>query len=119
MDVSRWRGERVYLYRDPVDMRKSIDGLSALVATEMARTPTDRGLYVFINRRGDKIKLLIWHLNGYWLLYKRLERQRFVWPDWFGDKALVLSHEQLDYLLDGYNLNAMRPHHAMRVAHAF
>lgn len=68
-------------------MRKSIYGLSVLVAMELDRDPADRALYVFTNKGRDKIKLLIWHINGYWCLYKKL-----------------------DYLLDGYNLNGMRPH---------
>jgi len=108
MDAERWRGEKIYLYRHPVDMRKAIDGLT-LVDNELSRNPTDRCLYVFLNRGRDKIKLLIWHRNGYWLLYKRLEKQRFTWPDWFEDDSLELTDEQLDQLLDGFNLNGLRP----------
>ena len=109
----------MFLYRWPVDMRKQINGLSALVDIELGRNPADRCLYVFCNRGRDKVKLLVWHLNGYWLLYKRLEKQRFKWPDWFDSDVLSLSHEQLDYLLDGYNLNGMRPHHAITIGRAF
>ena len=54
-----------------------------------------------------------------WLLYKRLEKQRFVWPDWFTDEILELKVGQLDQLLDGYNLNGMRPHRSVSFAHAF
>jgi transposase len=74
-------------------------------------------MYVFCNRGRDKLKLLIWHLNGYWLLYKRVEKQRFQWPDWFDSDTLTLTHEQLDYLLDGYNLNGMRAHKALSFTH--
>ena len=119
MDASRWCGERIYLYRRPVDMRKSIDGLCALVDTELGRNPADRCLYAFINRGGDKIKLLIWHINGFWLLYKRLEKQRFIWPDWFEGETLPLEAQQLDQLLDGYNLNGLRPHRAVSFARPF
>ena len=119
MDASRWYGERVYLYRHPVDMRKSIDGLCALIDSELHRNPTDRCLYAFLNRGRDKVKLLIWHRNGYWLLYKRLEKQRFSWPDWFDKDELEVTHQQLDQLLDGFNLNAMRPHRVVEFAHAF
>jgi len=58
-------------------MRKQIDGLAKIVVGQLQRDPADRTLYLFINRGRDKIKLLLWHLNGYWLLYKRLEKQRF------------------------------------------
>ena len=117
MMPERWRPDRVFIYRHPVDMRKQIDGLAALVASELGRNPADRSMYVFCNRGRDKLKLLIWHLNGYWLLYKRTEKQRFQWPDWFDGDTLTLTEEQLDYLLDGYNLNGMRAHKALSFAH--
>ena len=87
--------------------------------TELDMDPLDGSLFVFINKRRDKVKLLLWQVNGYWLLYKKLERQRFKWPDWFAGSSLVLTMEQLDYLLDGYDLNGMRPHQAVRFVHAF
>ena len=105
------------MYRYPVDMRKQILGLSNIVTEQLGRDPGDECLYVFVNKARDKIKLLIWHRNGFWLLYKRLEKQRFHWPDWFDNDALCLTHEQLDQLIDGYNLNAMRPHRALTFAH--
>ena len=77
MNSDRWTPKQIFVYRHPVDMRKQIDGLANLVSSQLHRDPSDRSLYLFINRGRDKIKLLIWHLNGYWLLYKRLERQRF------------------------------------------
>lgn len=114
----RWQGQRIYLYRYPVDMRKQIDALAEIVAIEFGRNPADRCMYVFSNKGRDKIKLLIWHLNGYWLMYKRTERQRFHWPDWFDENTLVLSQQELEHLLDGYNMNAMRPHNTLTFAHA-
>jgi len=119
MDAERWSGGQVYLYRHPVDMRKGIGGLCALVALELGREPGDGSVYAFINRSRDKIKLLVWHRNGYWVLYKRLEQQRFAWPDWFEAEQLVLGHRELDYLLDGYNLNGMRPHRIATFARVF
>ena len=119
MNGKRWIGERVFVYRHPVDMRRGMDGLAALVALELGRDPTDRCLYVFTNRSRDKIKLLIWHLNGYWVLYKRLEKQRFKWPDWFEGHSLTLTEDQLDHLIDGYDLNGMRPHKALSFAATF
>lgn len=119
MDVRRWQRERVYLYRHPVDMRKGIGGLSAIVALELELEPRDDAVFGFINRGRDKLKLLVWHRNGYWLLYKRLEKQRFSWPDWFDGEHLCLTEQELDYLLDGYNLNGMRPHHKVHFNHHF
>lgn len=99
-------------------MRKQIDSLVALVATELGHNPSDRCLYAFCNKGRDKVKLLIWHLNGYWLLYKRCEKQRFQWPNWFDSDSVILTQQDFDYLLDGYNLNGMRPHQSLQFAHA-
>ena len=100
----------IYLYRYPVDMRKGADGLAALVKTEMTLEPCSPVLFVFINRGRDKLKILLWERNGFWVFYKRLVKQRFHWPDWFAEDALTLSAEQCDFLLQGFNLNGMRPH---------
>ena len=99
---------RVYLHRDAVDFRMSINGLSALVQQLLGLDPFARAVYVFRNRRRDKIKLLGWDSNGFWLLLKRLEQDKFFWPR---DQALaVLTVEQLQWLLDGINIEAMRRH---------
>ncbi|MEJ2406127.1 MAG: IS66 family insertion sequence element accessory protein TnpB [Candidatus Thiodiazotropha sp.] len=68
---------QVYLYADPVDMRKSIDGLLHLVVQELALSPMTDALFVFCNRSRDKIKMLYWERNGFIVWYKRLEKQRF------------------------------------------
>jgi len=117
MSSDRWCSEQIFLYRHPVDFRKQIDGLSAVVAAELDREPMDGSLYVFINKGRDKIKLLIWHRNGFWVLYKRLQKQRFRWPDWFSTDSLSLSQDQLDWLLEGYDLNGMRPHQLFKPKH--
>lgn len=117
---SRWKAARVCVYRYPVDMRKQIDGLAELIGSELNQDPADRTAWVFVSRCKKRVKVLIWHLNGYWLLYKRLESQRFHWPDWFDQSEyLELTDEQLDYLLDGYNLNGMRPHQQQHYARHF
>jgi len=117
MGSERWSPDQVFVYKHPVDMRKQINGLAIIVSAQLERDPTDRALYVFTNKARDKIKLLVWHRNGFWLLYKRLEKQRFHWPDWFDSDALCLTQEQLDQLVDGFNLNGMRPHRALSYAH--
>lgn len=64
---------RFYLYETPCDMRKSIDGLCGVVRNQMKREPRNGEVFVFINRRGDLIKLLHWEYGGFVLYYKRLE----------------------------------------------
>lgn len=99
---------QVYLYAEPVDMRKSIDGLSALVEQEMDLSPTLEALFVFCNRGRDKIKLLCWERNGFIVWYKRLEKQRFRWPK-AGD-TISLTGQELNWLLDGFDIFHNQPH---------
>ena len=103
--------DAVYLYRAPIDFRKSIDGLATLVEQELGLNPFGTALYVFINRRRDKIKALYWHRNGFCLWYKRLEQERFAWPS---TVATALTHaltlQELEWLLEGFDLWAQRPH---------
>ena len=63
----------------PIDMRKSIDGLSMLVIERLQSQPMD-AVFVFRNKSGDKVKLLYWDTNGFVMHYKRLERGKFKWP---------------------------------------
>ena len=101
---------QVYLYADPVDMRKSIDGLSVLVEQEMALSPSIDALFVFCNRGRDKIKMLCWERNGFIVWYKRLEKQRFKWPAVAAGEALTLSGQELNWLLDGFDIWNNKPH---------
>jgi transposase len=94
-------------------MRKAIDGLAALVEQELELNPFEASLFVFINKKRDKLKCLAYERNGFWLLYKRVAKQRFHWPDWFDQDSITLNEEQLIQLLDGYNLNGMRPHNTV------
>ena len=94
-------------------MRKGMDGLSALVTAEMQLDPMSTNLFFFTKRRRDKIKLLLWERNGFWVLYQRLAKQKFHWPDWFTSETLVVTQAQCDQLLQGFNLNGLRPHNAI------
>lgn len=101
----------VYLYRPAIDFRKSIGGLSALVEQELGMNPFGDALYVFINRRRDKIKALYWHRNGFCLWYKRLEAERFAWPPADAlEAAHTMSVQELEWLLEGFDLWAQKPH---------
>lgn len=103
----------VYLCREPVDMRKSIDGLSLLVQEAMALNPFEQAVFVFYNRQRDKVKILAWERNGFVLWYKRLEQERFKWPDRLQGDTLTLSGQELNWLLDGYDIALMQPHKAL------
>ena len=102
----------VYVHRDAVDFRKNINGLASLVEQGLGLDPFAQAVYVFGNRRRDRVKILGWERNGFWLLAKRLESDRFVWPRL--DEALItLTIEQLHWLLEGIDLAALRGHCAL------
>ncbi|MEX4005130.1 IS66 family insertion sequence element accessory protein TnpB [Paraburkholderia sp. EG285A] len=100
---------RVYLHRDPVDFRYGMNSLSILVEQAMHLNPMDSSLYIFGNRRRDRIKILCWDGSGFWLMTKRLEASHFIWPD---NKAEVvtLTTSVLHALLDGDDITAIRRH---------
>ena len=102
----------VYLHRDPVDFRKSINGLSVIVDEAMGLSPFDSAVFVFCHRRRDKLKVLYWDNTGFALWYKRLEKDKFTWPHRVDDEVLTLSNEQWDWLLRGLNFLDIKPHQA-------
>lgn len=102
----------VYLHRDAIDFRKNINGLASLVEHGLGMNAFANAVFVFGNRRRDRIKILGWERNGFWLLQKRLEDARFIWPR--KDSSVIeLSVQQLHWLLDGIDLAAMRGHAAV------
>ena len=102
--------ERIYLACGATDMRKSIDGLSALVQEAFELDLFVGSWFVFCNRERNKLKLLRWEHNGFWLYYRRLERGRFAWPPTAGDRTCVITRRQLRWLLDGLPLEQKRAH---------
>ena len=107
----------VYVHRAPIDFRKNINGLSALVENSLQMNLFFDCCFVFRNKRADKIKVLFWQKNGFWLCQKRLEHDRFIWPK--DDVAIVtLSLQQLQWLLDGIDLRAMKGHEARHYSRA-
>jgi transposase len=96
----------VYLARDPVDMRKQIDGLALIVQEVFELDPFQPSLFAFCNRQRDKVKVLYWHKNGFCLFYKRLEKGRFQWPKDATD-TLCSSERELRWLLEGLSLESL------------
>jgi len=96
---------QVFLCGAPVDMRKGIDGLSAIVLGQLQRAPDSGDVFVFVGRRSDRLKALCWERDGFWLCTKRLARGRFAVPrisDQHGrPSTLELSPSDWQLLLDG------------------
>jgi transposase len=102
--------ERVYLACGSTDLRKSIDGLAVLVKEGFDLDPFSPCLFVFCNRNRDKLKILRWEHNGFWLYYRRLERGKFQWPQEPKDTPVKISYRQLRWLLDGLPLEQKQAH---------
>jgi len=107
--LSDIRADRVNLACGSTDMRKSIDGLAVLVKEGFALDPFSPALFVFCNRQRDKLKILYWDHNGFWLYYRRLERGTFRWPTDERTTPITITRRQLRWLLDGLSLEQ---HHA-------
>jgi transposase len=85
-------------------MRKEINGLAAMVELSFKLDPFGEALFVFCNRNLDRLKILEWDGDGFWLHLKRLEKGRFKWPSKNKDDTMSLSGEELEQLLEGTKL---------------
>lgn len=94
-------GKRVYLACGKTDMRKQINGLAELVTSSFHLDPFTEAIFVFCNRNRDRIKILEWDGDGFWLYFKRLEKGRFRWPAEGSETTMTLSGEELGILLGG------------------
>jgi transposase len=94
-------GRKVYLACGRTDMRKSINGLAAIVEESFDLDLFGDALFAFCNRNRDRIKILFWDGDGFWLLFKRLEKGRFRWPAEGSEPTMALTSEELAILLGG------------------
>lgn len=96
---------RVFLAVEPVDLRKSFNGLHGVVLDRLREDPCSGALFVFTNKRRNRVKTLYFDGTGMWVAIKRLEQGRFSWPKGVGSKGkLALAPEALALLLDGVDL---------------
>jgi len=94
----------VFLCCGHTDMRKSINGLAVIVRNSFQMNPCSEAAFVFCNRQRNRIKILEWDADGFWLYFKRLERGRFRWPEAGDDKTMTLTHEEMSVLIDSAKL---------------
>jgi transposase len=100
---------QVYLYRKPIDFRKSYRGLAVIIEQELGHNPFSGQLYVFINRHRNRLKCLFWENNGFVLYYKALAEEKFRWPE-ASQTLLTVTGQQLNWLLDGYAILQLQGH---------
>lgn len=101
---------RVFVALDPCDMRKGFSGLHAIVTERLGEQPRDGALFVFCNRRRNRLKILFWDRTGLWICSKRLEEGTFSWPQpaEAGQSKLNLTPEALSLLTDGVDLRGAK-----------
>jgi transposase len=96
-----FENKRVFLACGGTDMRKQINGLVTIVESNFELDPFDGALFVFCNRSRDRIKVLEWDGDGFWLHLKRLEKGKFKWPTEGEEATMTLTGNELSYLLGG------------------
>jgi transposase len=99
---------KIYVSLQPIDARKSIDGLCIIITENFGYNPQCGSLFIFFNKSRDKVKIIWWDANGFILHYKRLEKGRFVLPKSSGISKLEISQQQLLGLLAGLDFALMR-----------
>jgi len=99
---------RIFLCLAPTDMRRSFDGLAAMVPASLSHDPLSGHLFVFRNRRGDRVKVLWWDRDGYALWYKRLESGVFRFPERNDSGAVEVSSSDLTLVLEGIDVRGVR-----------
>jgi transposase len=102
-------GVKVYLALGNTDMRKSINGLSIIVESHFDLDPFSGHLFVFCNRRRTIMKILYWDRNGFCLWHKRLEKERFQWPE-RSESVMMIEERELRWLMEGLDLRQDKAH---------
>jgi transposase len=100
---------RIFLAREPADMRRSFTGLSGMVRDGLGADPLSGHLYCFRNKRGDKLKLLYFDRTGLAIWYKRLEQGRFYWPP-MNAASVELNAAEVAFLLEGVDWKGLKRH---------
>lgn len=94
----------IYMAQGYTDLRKGVDGYALIIQENFQLSPFEDALFIFCNRHRNKLKCLYWDGNGFWLLYKRLEKGHFKWITKEKGQVLEISHQQLKWLLEGLKI---------------
>jgi len=105
---------QIWIAVAPVDMRRGLDGLSMIVQQSLGHSPCAGSAFIFRNRAGNRLRLLLWDGNGVWLCQRRLHQGSFVWPK-AGDAVFAISQEQWQWLIAGVDSHRAILPDALRV----
>ena len=95
---------RIYLAMGATDPRRAVDGLSVVVRERFGLESLSGHVFVFRNRRGDRLKMLLWDRSGFWVLYERLERGTFAWPREPEGRPVTTGSRELPVLFAGLDV---------------
>ncbi len=96
--------EKLFIHRNPVDMRKNINGLSVIVSEEMKLDLKHKSLFIFCNKPRNRMKILYFDRSGFALWLKKLEDSKFPWPKNFDKDVILIDHKNMELLLEGINV---------------
>jgi transposase len=111
--------QNIYIYTEPVDMRKAINGLIIILQEVFEQNPQSGDLYIFVNRQRNKVKCLYWDTNGFVLFYKRLEKGRFNYSKYLQGEKVVINEKQLQALLMGLDFYKLGTYPAVQYQNFF
>jgi transposase len=109
----------IFICNLQIDFRKSIDGLSVVVESELKQNLFDKNLFIFFNRRRDKVKILYWDKSGFALWMKRLEKENFKLKFIPKTPIVSLSKQEFELLLDGFDIWKTRPHLEVKISRVY
>jgi transposase len=100
----------VYVCMEIVDFRKGMNSLAVLIEAELEYNPFSEKLFVFRNRNRKQIRIIYWEGNGFCMWQKRLDKETFKWPKKSEGMVQTITGQELNWLLDGYDISIIKPH---------
>ncbi|MDX8350672.1 IS66 family insertion sequence element accessory protein TnpB [Cognatiyoonia sp. IB215446] len=113
--ISQSGNFKLYLASKPVDFRKGMDGLAAIVTNEFELDPFNGAIFIFRSKRADRLKLIVWDGTGLVMTYKRIEGAGFVWPR-ITDGVITINRSQFEALFEGLDWQRVVPRHTRKPA---
>ncbi len=117
LNLDNFKG--IYLYKGYVDFRKSINGLVSIVESEMKLNLFEAHLFIFCNQTRKRLKILYWDATGFALWYKRLEKERFIWPKKHQEEVIKIEADSLRWLLSGIDIWQIKKHKKLEYSYVF
>jgi transposase len=109
---------KIMVCTQPIDMRKQINGLISLVVETLKQDPQSKQMFLFYGKSKDKIKAILWDKNGFILLYKRLEKERFIFPQHI-HSPIEIDGNLFQALLRGFDFYRLKHHPELKIAQYF